>query len=81
MVIFSLILMPKLSCNSGMTHVSSSASDVNSAAVAQEVEGSSTNQKISGLIPTSSSPHVDVFLGKILCPKLLLMAALTVCEC
>ncbi len=31
----------------------------------------STNQKIGGLIPGSSSPHVEVALGKLLNPKLL----------
>ena len=40
-------------------------------AVAQEVERSSTNWKIGGLIPGSSSPRVDVSLGKTLNPKLL----------
>ena len=34
-----------------------------------------------GLIPGSSSPHANVFFGKIFNPKLLLMAAPMVCEC
>ena len=44
-----------------------------SAAVAQEVERSSTNWKMCGLIPGSFSPHVDGSLGKILNTKLLLL--------
>ena len=42
--------------------------------------GSSTNRKIGGSIPGSSSPHVDVSLGKTLNPELLLMAEPSVCE-
>ena len=41
------------------------------AAVAQELEQSSSNWKIGGSTPGSSSPHVDVSLGKTLNPKLL----------
>lgn len=42
--------------------------------------GSSTNQKISGLIRSSSSPHVDVSLGKILNPEVPLMGGLLPCK-
>lgn len=40
----------------------------------------STNQKIIGLIPSSSSPHVNVSLGTTLNPEFLLMAVPLVCE-
>ena len=41
--------------------------------MAQEVERLSSNWKIGGSSPGSSSPHVDVSLGKTLNPKLLLL--------
>lgn len=40
---------------------------------------SSTNQKISGSIPGSSSPYIDVSIGKILNPKLVMMGRLLPC--
>ncbi len=43
--------------------------------------GSSTNQRVGGLIPGSSSPHINVSSGKILNPTLLLMAVPLVGEC
>ncbi len=42
---------------------------------------SSSNRKIVGLIPGSSSPHVEVSLGKILNPKFLPKAVPSVCVC
>ncbi len=51
----------------------------NTSTIAQEEE--STNQKVGGSIPSSSSPHVKVSLGKILNSKLLPVAVPAVCEC
>lgn len=39
-------------------------------AVAQEVEKSSTKEKVSGSIPVSPRPHAEVFLGRSLYPSL-----------
>ena len=41
--------------------------------MAQEVERSSTDKKIGGLITDFSTPHVNVSLGKTINPKLLLV--------
>lgn len=49
------------------------------AAVPQKVER--VVQKIGGSIPSFSSPHVDVCLGKILNPKLFPMVAPKMHEC